>query len=181
VPCDESHAPGVSLWVTFPYDTSLGDGQPEILAKVVRSAAAFNGGGPPVSEQLRPERPKNGNASLGAAVAVHFEPAPRVHSNKDRAPHTERRADPRRPLALPVRVRPEEILWFEEAMTADVSEQGLRLLSNREYRVNEHLFLAFEPASPAPWPGTKEFRSRVVRVDRVPQSPALAISVCRLP
>src|SRR5467141_1778117 len=32
----ESHTPGVTLWVTFPYDASLADGQPEILARVAR-------------------------------------------------------------------------------------------------------------------------------------------------
>src|SRR5256885_17249724 len=44
VPCAEAHAPGVPLWVTFPYDVSLDDGQPEMLAKVVR-ASGGNGGG----------------------------------------------------------------------------------------------------------------------------------------
>jgi PilZ domain len=80
---------------------------------------------------------------------------------------------------MPVRVRPEDILWFEEAMTVDVSEEGLRFLSNREYRTGEHLFISFEPSSPAPWP--KELRSRVVRVDGVAQSAALAVSVRRFP
>ena len=32
----ESHTPGVTVWVTFPYDASLSDGQPEILARVAR-------------------------------------------------------------------------------------------------------------------------------------------------
>ena len=32
----ESHTPGVLVWVTFPYDVSLSDGQPEILARVAR-------------------------------------------------------------------------------------------------------------------------------------------------
>src|SRR5438309_2635541 len=32
----EFHTPGVTLWVTFPYDVSLSDGQPEILARVAR-------------------------------------------------------------------------------------------------------------------------------------------------
>jgi PilZ domain-containing protein len=181
VPCDESHAPGVSLWVTFPFDISPGNGQPEILAKVVRSAAVSNGDRAAPAKHFRDESAKNTNGSPHAAVAVHFEPTPRTHSNGNRAPRTEeRRASLRRQLAMPVRVRPEDIWWFEEAMTTDVSDQGLRLLSNREYRTGEHLFISFEPSSTSPWPGPKEFRSRVVRVDTVPQSPALAISVCRL-
>src|SRR4029077_7193852 len=40
VPCKENHAAGVSLWVTFPYDTSMPFGQPEISARVVRSTRA---------------------------------------------------------------------------------------------------------------------------------------------
>src|SRR5947208_14948881 len=32
----EFHTPGITLWVTFPYDASLSDGQPEILARVAR-------------------------------------------------------------------------------------------------------------------------------------------------
>src|SRR5271170_211932 len=40
VPCQEAHAEGMSLWVTFPYDASMAYGQPEILARVVRSVGA---------------------------------------------------------------------------------------------------------------------------------------------
>ena len=36
VPCQEAHAEGKSLWVTFPYDAAISSAQPEILAKVVR-------------------------------------------------------------------------------------------------------------------------------------------------
>ena len=32
----EPHAAGVPLWVTCPYDASLGDGQPEMLARIIR-------------------------------------------------------------------------------------------------------------------------------------------------
>src|SRR5258708_39426312 len=32
----EAHSCGTSVWVTFPYDASLDDGQPEVSAKVVR-------------------------------------------------------------------------------------------------------------------------------------------------
>jgi hypothetical protein len=37
VACKEDHAPGLPLWVTFPYDSSLPYDQPEILARVVHS------------------------------------------------------------------------------------------------------------------------------------------------
>src|SRR5215470_1354267 len=37
----ELHSAGASLWVTFPYDASLPDGQPEVLARVVRCGEAL--------------------------------------------------------------------------------------------------------------------------------------------
>src|SRR5262245_16967833 len=37
VPCKENHATSMPLWVTFPYDATLPFGQPEVLARVVRS------------------------------------------------------------------------------------------------------------------------------------------------
>jgi len=37
----EPHSKGVMVWLTFPYDASLSDGQPEILARVVRCAEAL--------------------------------------------------------------------------------------------------------------------------------------------
>jgi hypothetical protein len=36
VPCQQSHAEGTLLWVTFPYDPSILYGQPEISARVMR-------------------------------------------------------------------------------------------------------------------------------------------------
>lgn len=180
VPCHESHATGMTLWVTFPYDISLGDGQPEILAKVVRSAENSNGSRSTNGKKLGVAPPKS-NGLHEAAVAVHFEISPgRASNGKGQPRQQERRASARRPLSMPVRVRPQNIPWFEEAMTVDVSTEGLRFVSNREYQVGEHLFTSFEPyAAAAPWPGAKEFRSRVVRVEGVPQSPTLAVSVCR--
>ena len=170
VPCHEAHAPGVGLWVTFPYDTSLGDGQPEMLAKVVRVRSAHNG---------------NGSASIdqGAnepAVALHFALSPRTLANGNgHAKEHERRDSPRRPLALPVRVRPEHIPWFEEAMTMDVSAHSLRFLSSREYQEGDRLLLSFEATASAPWPVASETFARVLRVESVPDSAALAVTIVR--
>src|SRR5712664_21731 len=141
VPCQETHAPGVSLWVTFPYDSSVGDSQPEMLAKVVRVGLGRNGNG----------------------------------HGKER----ERRDSPRRPLALPIRVRPEHIPWFEETMTIDVSAHGLRFVSNREYREGERLLVSFDPAALAPWPTASESPVRVVRIGGIPESAALAVTIVR--
>ena len=35
----ESHRPGITLWLTFPCDASLSDGQPEILVFAPRAQA----------------------------------------------------------------------------------------------------------------------------------------------
>jgi len=179
VPCTETHALGVPLWVTFPYDPSLRDGQPEILAQVVRVAPVSNG--------------SNGNTSDGAAessvsdsqpaaIALHFQP--QFHSERNgnsngRPKERERRASPRRSLAVPLRVRLAHVPWFEEAMTIDVSARGLRFLTTREYAPNAHLLVSFEPLASVPWPTDTELATRVVRIESIPQSSALAVTVVR--
>lgn len=170
VPCEETHAAGVPLWVTFPYDTSLGDGQPEVPARVVRASPVHNGNG-------------NKSANSGSAeqlVALHFAVQARTESNGNGHPKgTERRRSPRSALAVPVRVRPERIPWFEEAMTIDVSAQGLRFLSSREYEVGERLLISFESKASAPWPTIPETAARVVRIETMTGSTSLAIVIAR--
>jgi hypothetical protein len=170
VPCQETHAAGVPLWVTFPYDLSLGDGQPELLARVVRAGAAHNGNGSKSAHE----------SASRQMVALHFALPPRAKSNgngpeKER----ERRESPRRGLALPVRVRPERVPWFEEAMTMDVSENGLRFLSSREYQEGDRLLVSFEPAASSPWPVASETAARVLRIEGVPESAALVVTIVR--
>jgi PilZ domain len=168
-PCQEIHAPGVPLWVTFPYDSSMGDGQPEMLAKVVRVM------------------PHNGNGSMSVrgpsheqVVALHFALLSHTQSNGNgHAKERERRGSPRRPLALPVRVRPENVPWFEEAMTVDVSAHGLRFLTSREYQQGARLLISFETATLAPWPSVAETSARVTRIDPVPESSALVVAIVR--
>src|SRR5437660_7432709 len=71
VPCEEAHARGVPLWVTFPYDSSMVDTQPEIMARVVRLEANRHGNG------------SGGKTKRSAhqAVAVHFALPPRMQNN----------------------------------------------------------------------------------------------------
>ena len=170
VPCVETHSPGVPLWVTFPYDNSVGDSQPEMPAKVVRVRPASNGNG------NKPAR----TGSTEKAVAVHFALPFRPESNGNgHANERERRHSPRRPLAIPVRVRLAHIPWFEEAMTIDVSAQGLRFVSSREYKEGDRLRVSFELTSSSPWPTGSETPARVVRVEAVPESAALAVTIFR--
>jgi len=170
LPCREPHTPGVMLWVTFPYNESLGDGQPEIMARVVRLTNGLEGA----------QQKQNSSRELQeSALAVRFELTLPCAPNGDRQA-SERRATERRPIALPVRVRWGKVPWFEEAMTVDVSAEGLRFLSNREYPCGDELLVSFDPAVSAPWPSATEHRAKVVRVEPLPESPALAVTVRRL-
>lgn len=179
VPCSQTHAPGVPLWVTFPYDPSLRDGQPEILAQVVRVAPVSNG-----SNGNAPDgaAKNSANGSHSAAVALHFQPqfhSERNGSGNGHSKERERRSSPRRPLAVPLRVRLEHVPWFEEAMTLDISAQGLRFLTTREYAPNANLLVSFEPLASVPWPTDSEVATRVVRIESIPQSSALAVTITR--
>jgi len=115
------------------------------------------------------------------AVAIQFEEQANTSSNgNSHQREPERRASPRRALAVPVRVRPEPIPWFEETMTIDFSAEGLRFRSHREYEIGSCLGVAFAYSTPGPWHGTGEFRSTVVRMSPVPDTFALDVCVCRM-
>ena len=194
----EPHSSGVPLWVTFPYDASLGDGQPEMLARIVRCSEMLevirstNARGKVQSEGAKAaERSAKldqiarelaiCDAPATFAVAIQFEEHANAQSNGNALrSEPERRGSPRRALAVPVRVRPEKIPWFEEAMTIDYSARGLRFRSHREYEVGEELKIKFVDSAAKPWPGIAEFSSKVVRVATAPDSFALDVSVCRL-
>jgi hypothetical protein len=175
VPCQEFHAAGVSLWVTFPYDASVSDGQPEVPARVVRSthAGEFAPGHAARNVDVRPQ----------PAAALHFEVAPHAATNGNRhLAHPERRDSSRRRLALPIQVRPEDIPWFEEAMTVDVSWEGLLFLGSREYQTGQYVWVSFGASSFAPWSaGVGEFRCVVVHVEVVPRSSALGVGLRLVP
>ena len=194
----ELHFAGASLWVTFPYDASLPDGQPEVLARVVRSGGALEI--TRANDARAKIRPRNASAQARweksdqfapatemseapatFAVAIQFEEHGHATSNGNRTRHNpERRASPRRILGVPVRVRPEHIPWFEQAMTLDFSSRGMRFRSQREYSLGEQLKIALENSASTPWSGG-EFGARVVRVSPAPDGVALDVSVCRAP
>jgi hypothetical protein len=194
----EPHSAGVSLWVTFPYDSSLGGGQPEILACVVRCDEVLEVLGSANAPERNPsasapanERsrhldqlvrvPSISDAPRAFAVAVHFEEPAHDRSNGHRArSESERRKSPRHALAVPVRVRPDQIPWFEEAMAIDFSRKGLRFRSHREYQPGDRLKIAFEDSLSTPWLGSGEFLSVVVRVTPAPDNIALDVGVCRV-
>lgn len=217
VPCQEAHAEGKSLWVTFPYDAAIPSAQPEILAKVVRflgpAAAAMRakssgngaerevggreGGNDATTEKTNAEKTSPGKRDAGktadsalhpsdgsaaAIVALRFEIAPRHRSNGNGNGYrreVERRANARQQLAVPIQVRPEHVPWFEETMTIDCSADGLKFRSNREYRPGEYLVISFESVDTSPWQVAAELVLMVARVERVSESPALNVAVCR--
>jgi hypothetical protein len=113
-------------------------------------------------------------------AALRFEIAPRRHVNGNgHKREIERRMATRQPVAVPIRVRPEHVPWFEETMTVDCSAEGLRFRSNREYTPGQFLVVSFENADTSPWPVVGELVLMVVRIEREPESPALNVAVCR--
>jgi PilZ domain len=91
----------------------------------------------------------------------------------------ERRAAPRRAMVVPVRVRTEQMPWFEETMTIDCSADGLKFRSNREYTRGEFLIVSFEGAATSPWLGVTESLLMVVRIESEPDVAELEVAVCR--
>lgn len=157
----ELHASGVTLWVTFPYDASLREGQPEVPARVVRREAS-------------------GATPVHFSLAIQFEGQGRSVSNGNGARRDpERRGSPRRSLVMPICVRPENVPWFEEAMSLDVSPRGMRFRSQREYAAGELLKIAPQDDLSASWPGSGEFRAKVVRVAPARDGVAVHVAVCR--
>jgi len=194
----EAHSCGKSVWVTFPYDASLRDGQPEVAAHVVRCEEVLEviratNAREKIQTESQPARELSAklnqlaraigiaDAPATFAVAIHLEEQQRSASNGNaHRSEPERRGSTRKGLAIPVRVHPERIPWFEEAMTINVSAKGMRFRSHREYSLGDHLKIAFADPASAPWHGTGEFLSEVVRVAPVPGSAALDVSVRRM-
>jgi hypothetical protein len=157
----ELHAPGVALWVTFPYDALFREGQPEVPARVVRC------------EQLSA-------APFLFSLAIQFEGQARSGSNGNGAwRDPERRSSSRRSLAMPIRVRLENVPWFEETMSLDVSPRGMRFRSQREYATGDVLRIVIEDTSSTSWSGSGEFRAKVVHVAPVLGSVVVDVGVCR--
>jgi len=196
--CKESHGAGVPVWVTFPYDPFQYSGQPETPARVIRccemheAIGSFNARAKHSHEAIwTQERSAKPNQIMRAlefwgapatfAVGLRFEEKRRsAFDGNGHRGEPERRRSPRRALALPIRVRPEQIPWFEETMTIDVSAESIRFQSTRDYEPGQFLIVSFDPPGSSPWPAGKEYRSLVVRVETVPESSALGVSVSRL-
>ena len=157
--CHEEHPIGLPLWVTFPFDPAVPDAQPELLARVLRCEDHREGG-----QQV-------------VEVAVHFESS--LHGSIGKSAPKQPSTAPEecwRSLAIPIQVRQQNIPWFEEAMSTDVSLEGLRFISHREYSTGEALLVTFPSRDSVPWDGGGEHAARVVQVERIPGSSSLSVT-----
>lgn len=163
VECNERHGEGFPLWVTFPFDPEAREGQPEVLARVVRA------------------RHVEMNGAAREEIALHFEGIPKqANASNGQKQIGSPFLSEGRSVALAIRVRPRHIPWVEEAMTVEVSADRMRFVSNREYPVGEALLVTFVSADAKPWPGSGEMLARIVHVEKTAESSSLVITLMRL-
>jgi hypothetical protein len=159
----EAYSIGMPLWVTFPFDPTVPDSQPEVLARVMRC------------------NQKSENGESLSDVALHFESTLQPSIPGDGAKKTVAKAGPRvenewRNLSTPINVRLRQVPWFEEAMTIQVSPDSLRFVSNREYADGDALLISFVSPTASPWSGQPEQPARVVSVQRISGSNSVFVT-----
>lgn len=130
----------VRVWVTLPFDSEDPGTQPETPGRVVRVHYTPRG---------------------GHLVAVRFE-RPLIHNGEFN--FAERRASPRVPLSVPIRVRTGVSPWAEETMTLDLAHGGARLETVRLYSPGDVLRVKL---SCGKWTGAGEIRAEVERVEAI--------------
>jgi len=162
VACKEQPPEGLPLWVTFPFDVAAPDTQPEVLARVMRRRVSLAG------------------ATDKEEIALHFERFPLTANTTRETKQITAKNGSATSVSVPIRVRPRNILWPEEAMTLDVSTEFLRFVSYREYQLGETLLVSFASAETRPWPGAGETAAQVVKVEKVPQSASLIVALKRV-
>jgi hypothetical protein len=80
-------------------------------------------------------------------------------------------------ISLPIRVRPEHIPWYEEAMTIEVSPDKLKFVTNREYTFGQRLLVSFVSGSELPWAGDGEWTTKVSGIEMEAGSNLLCVTV----
>jgi hypothetical protein len=158
VECRAAHAAGFPLWVTFPFDPEASAAQPEVLARVVRRDAA---------SEAKADR---------WALALQFEQAPTANNAKN-AGGAKKNGE--RNIALPIRVRPPNMPWHEEAMTFEVAPGKVKFVTNREYAFGERLLISFDARSDAPWSGDEEWEGEVTGIELDANSDSVTVTVRR--
>jgi len=170
--CNEAHGAGHPLWVTFPFDPDDSGAQPETLARVVRCA--------PSPDQNEGPSPGRSPSRLPAPwiVAMHFEGAAHSQSRRNGGVEATRSQNGGgSKIALAIRVRPEHIPWYEEAMTIEVSPDKLKFVTNREYTFGQRLLVSFVSGSELPWAGDVEWTTKVTGIEMEAGSNLLCVTV----
>jgi hypothetical protein len=161
--CNEAHRAGHPLWVTIPFDPEASGAQPETLARVVRCERADGENG--------------GRDSGGWAVAMHFEEAAHAQSRQDGDLEAgKNRNGSGSKIALPIRVRLENVPWYEEAMTTEVSKDKIKFVTHCEYAFAQRLLVSFA-GTEAPWSGDGEWRTQVTGIEMEAGSDSLCVTV----
>lgn len=162
--CKQEHGVGHPLWVTIPFDPENASAQPETLARVVRC------------EPLR-----NGD-DAGWNVAMEFEgmAGKRAQGNGNQDARKNRNGKDAA-LALPIRVRPADVPWHEEAMTVEVGRDKLQFVTNREYSFGERLLVSFASQGELPWGADVEWETQVTGIEMQAGSESIRVTVRKRP
>jgi len=160
--CNQVHAAGHPMWVTIPFDPQASGAQPEMLARVMRC-------------EQRQDHSWKWNVAMQFEGAAHAKSA-RQNGNLEARKNQNGNGTA---IALPIRVRPEHIPWYEEAMTLEVSRDKLKFVTNREYTFGQSLLVSFASWSEAPWTGDGEWQTQVTGIEMEAGSESLCITLRR--
>jgi len=135
--------------------------QPEVAARVVRRDAAA------------------GTEGERWNVALQFEQPEILPGRNGKNGGVAKKNGAGRNIALPIRVRPPNVPWHEEAMTFDVAPGKVRFVTNREYAFGERLLISFDARSDAPWSGDEEWEGEVTGIEMDASSDSVTVTVRR--
>jgi hypothetical protein len=162
VACREAHTAGHSLWVTFPFDADASALQPEVVARVVRTDTWSGGREKPWAVALQFGRPEH---------------LPIGGNGRNRGVAKENGAG--RNIALPIRVRPRNMPWHEDAMTMEAAPGKVKFSTNREYAFGERLWISFVSDGAAPRAGDEEWEGEVTGIEMDADSESVTVTVRR--
>ena len=114
-------------------------------------------------------------------VAMHFEGAAHSYGRSNAKDAANGHHNGSSKIALPIRVRPRHVPWFEEAMTLEVSREKLKFVTHRQYKFGEPLMLSFEAGSDGPWGGEGEWETHVTGIEMEAGSELLWVTVRKNP
>lgn len=112
-------------------------------------------------------------------VALQFD-RPNVARNRNgQNTDTSKKNGAAKGIALPIRVRPPNVPWHEEAMTFEVAPGKVKFVTNREYAFGERLLISFDSRSDAPWSGDEEWEGEVTGIEMDADSDSVTVTVRR--